>query len=404
MRKKEIVNLKTEKLLLKNKTGRITKLWRDERFITILVQGIFILFLAVLFSLMLKNLQITWEKQGSSLSFHFLSQNTGFEAAQTIIPITRTSPIYMTLLAGLVNTIYVSILGIIFSTILGIIIGISYLSKNFIIKKLAWLYIEVFRNLPLLLIIVATYYILIFSLPKFETPIVWFNSIYISNRGVHFPSLIAGKSSNLYLIILLVLLVFLIWIGRKMAKKYEWDTFIVTLASLGIFIILAICIWHFFQSPPFLVSVPIRKGFSYIGGKEQTPEFFALLIGLVIGTAPFIADIVRSGIANVSKGQTEAANALGLSGYKTMRYVVFPQALRTIIPPLTSNYLSLTKNSTLAAGVAFTELFGITRILINHTGRAIEIMGLSMIVYMILSLLTAWFMNWYNKKIQLVER
>lgn len=382
----------------------LSMVWRDERFITVVVQGVFILFLLVFVGFMLRNLQQTWEKQGSYLSFHFLTQNTGFEAAQTLIPISRTSPIYKTLLAGLVNTIYISILGIIFSTILGVIIGIAYLSKNFLISKLAWLYIEVLRNLPLLLIIVASYYILIFSSPKFDAPLVWPGPIYISNRGIHFPSLIAGKNANIYLISLFILLVLMFWIGRQLSRKFEWDNFLVVLAGCGIFIGLSVCVWYIFRKAPFSLSIPVREGFSYVGGKEQTPEFFALLIGLVLGTAPFIADIVRSGIANVSKGQGEAASALGLSGYKTMRYVIFPQALRTMIPPLTSNYLSLTKNSTLAAGVAFTELFGITRILINHTGRAIEIMGLTMIVYMILSLLTAGFMNWYNKKIQLVER
>lgn len=386
------------------KTRQFSAIWRDERFITIMVQGIFIILLVVLCVFMFKNLETTWEKQGSSLSFKFLTQNTGFEAAQTIIPITRTSPIYKTLLAGLVNTIYVSILGIILSTILGIIVGIAYLSKNFIIRKLAWLYIEVLRNLPLLLVVVATYYVLIFSLPKFDSPLVWFGSIYISNRGVRFPSLIAWQTSWIFLSGLLVLAILMFFSGRKLSKKFEWDNFIVSLIGIGLFIVLGIGIWNLFEIHPFTLSIPVRDGFSYIGGKEKTPEFFALLIGLVIGTAPFIADIVRSGIANVPKGQVEVANALGLSGYKTMRYVVFPQALRTIIPPLASNYLSLTKNSTLAAGVAFTELFGITRILINHTGRAIEIMGLSMVVYMILSLLTAWFMNWYNKKIQFVER
>lgn len=398
------MDLKSNTLRSKKKPKRLSALWRDERFITLMVQGIFIVLIIVVGSFMLKNLQLTWEKQGSSLSFHFLTQNTGFEAAQTLIPITRTSPIFQTLLAGLINTIYVSILGIIFSTILGIIIGIAYLSNNFIVRKLAWLYIEILRNLPLLLIIVATYYILIFSLPKFDTPLVWFNSIFISNRGVNFPGLLAGKTTAAYLISLFILMILMVWIGRILSRKYEWDSFIVSMIGLGLFIGLAFCIWKVFQIPPYTVSIPVREGFSYAGGKEQTPEFFALLIGLVIGTAPFIADIVRSGIANVPKGQVEVAQALGLSGYQTMRHVVFPQALRTMIPPLASNYLSLTKNSTLAAGVAFTELFGITRILINHTGRAIEIMGLSMLVYMTLSLLTAWLMNWYNKKIQLVER
>ncbi len=398
------MDLKPNTRLPLRNMSRLSMVWRDERFITIIVQVVFILFLFVFAGFMVKNLQQTWEKQGSFLSFQFLTQNSGFEAAQTLVPITRTSPIYKTLLAGLVNTIYISILGIIFSTILGVVIGIAYLSKNFLISKLAWLYIEILRNLPLLLIIVASYYVLIFSLPKFDTPFVLPGPIYLSNRGVHFPSFIAEKSANIYCILLIILLLLIFWLSRFLSKKFEWDYFIVALAGCGIFICLSVIIWKILPSAPFSLSIPVREGFSYDGGNEQTPEFFALLIGLVLGTAPFIADIVRSGIANVSQGQVEAARALGLSSYKTMRHVIFPQALRTMIPPLTSNYLSLTKNSTLAAGVAFTELFGITRILINHTGRAIEIMGLVMIVYMVLSLLTAWFMNWYNKKIQLVER
>lgn len=398
------MNLNSEKQVSQKKTRRLSVIWRDERFITFMVQGIFVLLLVVLLGFMFNNLQQTWEKQGSSLSFRFLTQNTGFEAAQTIIPITRISPVYKTLLAGLVNTVYVSILGIILSTILGIIIGIAYLSKNYLVSKLAWLYIEVLRNIPLLLIIIATYYILIFSLPKFDSQIIWFNSIFISNRGIRFPSLSAGQNAVLYIAGLLLLLVVMIYVGRKLSKEFEWDGFLVSLAGIGIFIGLAVAAWTLLSTPPFSLNIPICGGFSCKGGSEQTPEFFALLIGLVIGTAPFIADIVRSGIANVSKGQVEAAHALGLSSYKTLRYIVFPQALRTMIPPLASNYLSLTKNSTLAAGVAFTELFGITRILINHTGRAIEIMGLTMVVYLVLSLSTAWFMNWYNKKIQLVEK
>ncbi len=398
------MELKSSALFSKINKKRLSTLWRDERFITVMVQFIFVLLIVILCAFMLKNLQQTWRKQGSSLGFRFLTQNTGFEAAQTIIPITRTSPVYKTLLAGLVNTIYVSLLGIVFSTVLGIIIGIAYLSKNFLIRKLAWLYIEVFRNLPLLLIIIATYYMLIFSLPKFDSPVIWFDSIYLTNRGVRFPSLVSSKTTTAFILCLVILIVLMIWIGRVLSRKFEWDSFIVFMIGLGIFMGMAICTWNFFPIPPYSVSIPFREGFSYVGGEEQTPEFIALLVGLVVGTAPFIADIVRSGIANVPKGQTEVAQALGLSGYKTMRFIVFPQALRTMIPPLASNYLSLTKNTTLAAGVAFTELFGISRILINHTGRAIEIMGLSMVVYMILSLLTAGLMNLYNKKTQIAER
>jgi general L-amino acid transport system permease protein len=377
---------------------------RDERFLQLLIQVIFLAVIAALAYFMLQNLAATWKKQGMAFGFAFLFQRSGFNSALTFIEATRDVSNLQILEAGLINTIFVAILGNILSTILGLIVGLARLSKNFLVNRLAYLYIEILKNIPLLLVVIATYYVILYSLPRVKEAIALPGSVYLSNRGLEMPLPLPGPTAGLYIFGILLLFLVILIVGISLHKHRNWDGFKISFAGGLILILGAIIFWLALPQSPFSVSLPVIGGFNFLGGMSVSPELTALLMGLVLGSSPFIADVVRAGIESVSKDQIEAAQALGLSGYQTFRLVIFPQALRVMVPPMTSNYLSLTKNSSLAAAVAYPEVFGLSGTIINMTGRAVEVMLIIMGIYLSLSLLTALFMNWYNGKIRLVER
>jgi general L-amino acid transport system permease protein len=355
---------------------------------------------------LLVNMVTNLQKQGMNLSFGFLDQISGFDISESLIPYNRAETYIAAFAVGLLNTLLVSILGIIFATILGVIVGVARLSQNFLINRLARIYIEVLRNIPLLVLLVFWYRVVFLKLPRVGSAIILPGPIYLSNRGVAFPWGLPTETFRYYLIFVAIGLLAAIGVGvfatrrgRRTGRTPLWLPW-----SFLIFVAALVIGWFVLPQPPLTPDYPQVGGLNLTGGKVLSPEFMALLSGLVIYTAAFIAEVVRAGIQSVTKGQTEAAHALGLSGFQTLRLIIFPQALRVIIPPLTSQYLNLTKNSSLAVAIAFPDLFYVSNTILNQSGRAVEVISLVMLVYLTISLVTAAFMNWYNRSIRLVER
>ena len=376
----------------------------DERFLQVLAQIIFAAVVILVAWLLYQNMARALAKQGMVLGFNFLRLNSGFDVGFTLIKQSRESSNWTTIEVGILNTILVSVISIILSTILGVVVGIMRVSSNLLANRIAWFYIEIFRNIPLLLVIVFTYTVYVFNLPNVKQALLLPGPSYLSNRGLNIPSLVPSATSNTYLVILLVCLVAAIFGAWLIVKRFRLDNFIGTLIGLGILLVLGIIAWLVLPLAPFTVDYPVRTGLNYTGGLALPPELMGIVIGLVLGSSPFTADTVRAGLQSVSKGQIEAAHALGLSSYQTMRLVIFPQAMRVIVPPMTSNYLSLTKNSSLASAIAFPEIVAVSKTITSQTGRAVEIMAIMMGIYATLSLLTSYFMNWYNNRVRIVER
>lgn len=376
----------------------------DERFLQILAQVVFAAIILAVGYLLYQNMTRALAKQGMVLGYGFLDITSGFDISFKLIEHTRASSNLTAIAVGLLNTILAAIISIILSTILGIIVGIMRVSRNFLVNRIAWLYIEIFRNIPLLLVIIASYAVIIYSVPVINKAIVLPGPSYLSNRGLYIPKLLPTPQTTLYVVLLPVWIILATVVTRWIVKHKRLDNFIGTLIALGIILALSAIAWLAMPAAPFGVDIPVRKGLNYTGGLAFPPEFTAIVLGLVLGSSPFVADTVRAGLQSVSKGQIEAAHALGLSGYLTMRLVIFPQAMRVIIPPMTSNFLSLTKNSSLASAVAYPELVHVSSTITSQTGRAVEMMTIMMICYAIMSLLTSLFMNWYNNRVKIVER
>lgn len=376
----------------------------DVRFLQILVQIVFIVILVSIGFILYNNLTISMQKSGYTLGFSFLKLPAGFAIMDRLVDFSPSDTNLRAIYVGLLNAILVSFLGIIFSTILGIITGIAQLSSNFFARKIATIYVEVLRNVPLLLAILATYSLILFSIPRVENALIFGNTIVLSNRGLVVPLPVPSETWFPFLIINLIIAILILGVLIYIIQKKQKDAWIVFLIGLLLYLGLSFVIFQIFQIKPFTWDLPLKQGLNFQGGKTFSPEFIALLVGLVLGSSPYIADTVRAGIQSVGKGQREAAQAIGLSGYQTFRLVIFPQAMRVIVPPMTSNYLGITKNSSLAAAIAYPELFGISGTIINQTGRAIEMMAIVMIIYLTLSILTSLFMNWYNDRVRIVER
>jgi general L-amino acid transport system permease protein len=384
--------------------------WRDERYLQVIVQVILVGAVVGLIYYLIHNLVTGLEASGQPLTLSFLSQTAQFDIGEKLIEYSRSSSYARAFLVGLLNTVKVSFLGIILATILGIIIGVARLSNNWLINKLASVYVEFLRNIPLLVLLVFLAAGVFFKFPKVSKAISIAQIAFFTNRGVFVPWAVPTTSWPFYVWVLIVALfvalvvaVVLIRRGRetgRMPLYWLWAPLaFLVVAAIG-WIVIALAT----PQSPLHLSIPELDGRNFKGGTSWSPEFMALLLGLVIYTAAYIAEVVRAGIQSVSKGQREAAGALGLSGFQTMRLVVFPQAMRVIVPPLTSQYLNLTKNSSLAIAVGYPDLFAVGGTIINQSGRAIEAISLIMIVYLTFSLLTSLFMNWYNQRIRLVER
>lgn len=341
------------------------------------------------------------EKQGIATGFGFLAKNSSFDVIMHLIPYSEESTYARALLVAILNTILVSICGIIISTIIGFTIGIARLSSNFAIRFLASLYIEVFRNIPLLLQIFCWYFGILRLLPHPRNSIEVIPSIYVNIRGIYFPHLHLTDNGIpfVYSIILSTFLLILSFFKKHLLGTKKILLKRICLAALPVIL----CLFIF--PSPFEYSIPVLKGFNFQGGNVVIPEFIALMLALSIYTAAFIAELVRGGIDSVNKGQKEAAQALGLNTFQMLRFIVIPQAMRIIIPPLTNQYLNLTKNSSLGAAIAYPELVSIfAGTVLNQTGQAIEVIGITMAIYLSLSLGVSAFMNWFNKRMAIKEK
>ena len=344
--------------------------------------------------------------QGRATGFSFLNQTAGFNISFSLIPFDRSSTYFEVYIVGILNTLLVAVVGITLATILGFIIGIARLSSNFLIRKLAMVYVEIMRNMPLLLQLHFWYFMALNALPAVRQSYNLPFGTVLNQRGLYLPNLISDYRFLILLGVFVAAIALAVaWRKRRVRKMEEkGERLPVVLPMLAIIAIPTVLV-YFIAQVPISFTYPELTGFNYTGGFVVPPELTALVVGLVVYTAAFIAEIVRAGIQAVNYGQVEAASALGLKEGDRLRLVIVPQALRIIIPPLTSQYLNLTKNSSLGAAIAFPELVNVFMgTAINQSGRAVEIVALTMLVYLTFSLLTSLFMNWYNARVALVER
>ena len=345
------------------------------------------------------------KRQSIATGFGFLAKEASFEIGESLIPYSAADLYMRALLVGVLNTIKVAFIGIVLTIILGTFMGIARLSKNWLVSKLAAVYIEVMQDIPILLQLFFWYSFFYDILPAPRQAIEPMKGVFMSNRGLVFA---APEWDPAYAYVLAAFAAGCIaaYVLRRWARKRRECTgepFPVWPLALALVIGLPLVVW-LLAGAPLRMSIPELRGFNFAGGLSLSPEFAALLLGLVLYTAAFVAEIVRSGIQAIGKGQTEAAMAIGLKPGQVLSLVILPQALRVIIPPLTSQMLNLTKNSSLAVAIGFPDFVSVASTTINQTGQAIEGISLIMLVYLCFSLLTSLFMNWYNKKMALVER
>jgi general L-amino acid transport system permease protein len=354
---------------------------------------------------LISNTMANLETRKIATGFGFLGREAGLPIGEALIEYTPADTYLKALLVGLLNTLRVAVLGIILATILGTIIGIARLSRNWLVAQTARIYVEVMRNLPLLLQLLFWWTLFRDMFPGPRDAISPLTGVFLSNRGVKVPTLMWEQEHTITLIAMLLGIIATVLLQRwaKQRQALTGQQFPILRTALGLIIGLPLLIFLVLGAP-FKLDTPVLRGFNFVGGATLTPEFAALLIGLVTYTAAFIAEIVRSGILAVSHGQTEAALALGLKRGLVLRLVVLPQALRVIVPPTTSQYLNLTKNSSLAVAIGYPDIVSVANTTLNQTGQAIEGIAIIMAVYLTISLSISLFMNWYNKHIALVER
>jgi len=337
--------------------------------------------------------------------FDFLGRVAGIPIGESLLPYDPAKDTYgKALIIGVLNTLRVAVIGIIISTLLGTLIGIGRLSRNWLLAKITAVYVEVMRDIPLLLHLLF-WYSLLQGLPGPRNALRIGDGVFVSNRGIELPALVWETAHSWALFTFLLGCVVSYGLARRAAKQ-QADTGVRPQTwplTLVLLLVAPIAVW-FAQGAPFVIEWPVLRGFNFQGGNKISPEYGALLIGLVIYTSGFIAEIVRSGIQSVPRGQWEAAGALGLHHGTVLRRIILPQALRVIIPPMTSQYLNLTKNSSLAVAIGYQDVVSIANTVLNQTGQAIEGIAYIMAVYLTISLSISLFMNWYNARVALVER
>ncbi|ACH65675.1 general L-amino acid transport system permease protein AapQ [Aliivibrio fischeri MJ11] len=375
-------------------------------FRAILFQVIAVAALVFFFYTIVNNALSNLESRGIATGLGFLDQEAGFGIGLSLVEYDETYSYGRTFVVGLLNTALVSVLGILFATVFGFTIGIARLSSNWLVSRCAAVYIETFRNIPLLLQIFFWYFAVLQALPSPRQSLSLGESVFLNVRGLFFPSPIFEEGSNLIGIAVIAAIIFILFLSKWAKNKQRLtgqQTPVLRYSLLALFGLPTLA--YFISGMPISIEYPELKGFNFRGGISIIPELAALVVALSVYTASFIAEIVRSGINAVSHGQTEAAMALGLPRKRTLKLVVIPQAMRIIIPPLTSQYLNLTKNSSLAMAIGYPDLVSVfAGTTLNQTGQAIEIITMTMAVYLTLSLLTSFLMNIYNSKVALVER
>ncbi|MFT3986578.1 MAG: amino acid ABC transporter permease [Aestuariivirga sp.] len=380
--------------------------WNDPKVRAVFFQAALLAVLLFLLYEIVHNTIANLHRLGKGFGYGFLSQTAGFDIIQRLIDYSSSSTYGRALEVGLLNTILIAVVSIATATIIGFTVGIMRLSSNWIVSRVATVYIEFFRNIPLLLQIFFWYnFVVIQSLPELKQAVSVGGLFFLSKKGFMFPAPVFGEGGWMGLVGLALAIVAIIimvpWAKARLVSTGK--PFPVFWASIGLLILLPL-LGLALAGFPVTWDVPQKTAFNFRGGAAMIPEMMALYLALSIYHATYIAEAVRAGVQSVNKGQTEAANALGLRSGPTLRHVVIPQAMRVVIPPLASTYMNLTKNSSLAVGIGYPDLVAVGGTVLNQTGKAIEIVSIWMLVYGSLSLLTSLLMNWFNSRMKLVER
>jgi general L-amino acid transport system permease protein len=376
--------------------------WNDRRMRSVLYQVAVIGGVVLLGAYLVSNTLANLESRNIATGFGFLGREAGFGVSESVIEYSPADSYARVLLVGLLNTLKVSIVGIVLATIIGTIAGIARLSRNWLVARFASVYVEGLRNIPVLLQLFFWYALISELLPGPRQALNPLPGVFLSARGLKFPEPVWQTTHLLMFIAVLVGIAAAWMIGRWARTRRERSGQLFPLIQVGLALVLGLplLVW-ILGGAPRAMNVPELRGFNFVGGFTVTPEFTALLVGLVLYTGTFVAEIVRGGILAVAHGQTEAGLALGLSRGQVLRLIILPQALRVIIPPLTSQYLNLTKNSSLAVAIGYPDLVSTANTAINQTGQAVEGIAIIMAVYLTVSLSISTFMNWYNRRIAL---
>ena len=379
--------------------------WRDERKRGLIWQIVVVAVLCLGIWFIIDNMMANLRAMGVPLGFDFLRGQAGFAISFSLIPTDLNSSIGRLIFTGMLNTLLAAAISIVLATILGLIVGVCRLSRNYLISRLATAYVEALRNVPLLVQLLFWYAATIQLFPNVRKAISVFDLMFLTQRGVYIPRPIAEDDLGIVLIALLVGVGIALGIGRWARKRQEATGQQFPKVRVGLAIVVGLpLLASLLLGAPVTWEVPELKGFNFRGGLVMLPELTALVLGMSMYTAAFIAEIVRGGILAVSHGQTEAAYAVGLRPGQTLRLVIIPQSLRIIVPPMTSQYLNVVKNTTLASAIAYPDLYSIVGTSLNQTGRPVENVAIMMAFFLVISILISLFMNWYNKRIALIER
>ena len=384
----------------------VNNLWRNEKSREIIIQLLVLLSIGWFLSWLVANVDANFKALGKDISFEFLFIPAGYDINQYLINYNNRDSHLRAGIVGLLNTGLVAFFGIILATVLGISVGIIRLSKNWLASKIAYWYVEFTRNVPILLQILLWHGIIINTLPHPKKAINIADVTFLSNRGFYIPKPLTENGIELVYLFFIIAIIFSILFYKYCKKKQDLTGAQYPVFWINLSVIISLPLFAFFISGmPISLEIPALKGFNFRGGMHMSPELAALTFALGIYTAAFIAEIVRAGILAVDKGQREAAESIGLKPSKVMNLVILPQARRVIIPPLTSQYLNLTKNSSLAIAIGYMDLVAtLGGISLNQTGREMETMVIVMLIYLSVSLSISALMNWYNNKAKLVGR
>lgn len=380
--------------------------WRDERVLRAIAQIVSAIAVIGFVVFLIINFFEAADARGLTLGYDFLDESAGFPITESVLDYEPSRSFRYAFLAGVANTLKVAVVGVLAATVLGTLVGLARLSSNWLLSHIALAYIEFHRNIPLLVLLFIWFFSVFQQLPSVDSSIVWPGPIFLNQRGVYmtWPRLNPNGGLFLAMVILGIILAIVTWIVLMRVRANTGRSTHFSTASFFVLITMPLLGWFLSDGTPLYLDVPTLEKFNFAGGARLTPEFSALFVGLVMYTAAFIAEVVRAGIQAVDRGQLEAARAIGLKNNQVLGLVIIPQALRVIIPPLISQYLNLTKNSSLALAIGYPDLFNVSRIMINQAGRAVPVFSMIMISYLSISVITSVLLNIYNRRIQLVER
>jgi general L-amino acid transport system permease protein len=379
--------------------------WRSQAFRGVVYQIVAIGLIGAVVWFLAHNTTENMRVRGIQSGFDFLRGAAGFDIGESLIPYDALDPYWKAFLVGVLNTLQVAIVGIVLCTVLGTLLGIGRFSRNAIVRGLCYGYVELFRNVPVLLQLLMWYLLFTELLPAPDEPVSLLGLFFLSKGGIAFPVPVWGRGQLLAFAGALIGVAVAIFYRRYAMRRFEetGNVPILFWPTVATILVFSLAGWLAGGAPTAL-NIPVKGEIAVEGGGTVTPEFMAVLLGLVLYTSAFVAEVVRAGIASVPHGQVEAASSLGLSRGHSMRLVILPQALRVIIPPITNQYLNLTKNSSLAVAIGYPDVVSISNTALNQTGRAVECITIIMLVYLTTSLTTSGIMNWYNKRSAIRER